>query len=118
MRLTACVALAGAEPGRDVAVGVGVGVWADAGAAAPSASAATRAVIRRLGIAVRVYPPINIRSPMADEFEVLPFASKDEFAAWLDAEHARADGVWIKFAKKGTSIETIVYAEALEVALC
>jgi uncharacterized protein YdeI (YjbR/CyaY-like superfamily) len=55
---------------------------------------------------------------MADEFEVLPFASKDEFAAWLEAEHARADGVWIKFAKKGTSIETVVYAEALEVALC
>src|SRR3954453_23896222 len=55
---------------------------------------------------------------MADEFEVLPFASKDEFAAWLDAEHTQADGVWIKFAKKGTSIETVVYAEALEVALC
>jgi uncharacterized protein YdeI (YjbR/CyaY-like superfamily) len=52
------------------------------------------------------------------EFPVLPFASKDEFHAWLDAEHAQADGVWIKFAKKGTGVETVVYAEALEVALC
>jgi uncharacterized protein YdeI (YjbR/CyaY-like superfamily) len=55
---------------------------------------------------------------MAEELEILPFASKDAFAAWLDAEHAQADGVWIKFAKKGTGIETIVYAEALDVALC
>src|SRR3954447_16597851 len=66
-------------------------------------------------IAVRVYPR-SIERLM--EFPVLPFASKDDFHAWLAAEHAQTDGVWIKFAKKGTGVETVVYAEALEVALC
>ena len=49
---------------------------------------------------------------------VLSFASQDEWEAWLDAEHATSDGVWVKFAKKGSGVETVVYAEALEVALC
>ena len=49
---------------------------------------------------------------------VLAFASQDEWEAWLDAEHATSDGVWVKFAKKGSGVETVVYAEALEVALC
>jgi uncharacterized protein YdeI (YjbR/CyaY-like superfamily) len=49
---------------------------------------------------------------------VLAFASKDAFEAWLDEHHAVSDGLWIKFAKQGTGIETVVYAEALDVALC
>jgi uncharacterized protein YdeI (YjbR/CyaY-like superfamily) len=49
---------------------------------------------------------------------VLAFASQAEWEAWLDAEHASSDGVWVKFAKKGSGVETVVYAEALEVALC
>jgi uncharacterized protein YdeI (YjbR/CyaY-like superfamily) len=49
---------------------------------------------------------------------VLAFASQAEWEAWLDAEHASADGVWLKFAKKGSGVETVVYAEALDVALC
>jgi uncharacterized protein YdeI (YjbR/CyaY-like superfamily) len=49
---------------------------------------------------------------------ILMFASQDEWEAWLDAEHEGSDGVWLKFAKKGSGVETVVYAEALEVALC
>ena len=49
---------------------------------------------------------------------ILFFASQDEWEAWLDAEHAGSDGVWLKFAKKGSGVETVVYAEALEGALC
>jgi len=49
---------------------------------------------------------------------ILAFASQGEWEAWLDAEHASAEGVWIKFAKKGSGVETVVYAEALDVALC
>jgi uncharacterized protein YdeI (YjbR/CyaY-like superfamily) len=49
---------------------------------------------------------------------ILAFATQDEWEAWLDAEHAGSDGVWLKFAKKGSGVETVVYAEALEVALC
>jgi uncharacterized protein YdeI (YjbR/CyaY-like superfamily) len=49
---------------------------------------------------------------------ILAFASQVEWEAWLDAEHGCSDGVWLKFAKKGSGVETVVYAEALEVALC
>jgi uncharacterized protein YdeI (YjbR/CyaY-like superfamily) len=49
---------------------------------------------------------------------ILAFASQDEWEAWLDAEHAGSDGVWLKFAKKGSGVETVVYAEAVVVALC
>jgi uncharacterized protein YdeI (YjbR/CyaY-like superfamily) len=55
---------------------------------------------------------------MATEQPVLAFASKAEFAAWLEANHAASDGIWLKFAKKGTGVPTVVYAEVLEVALC
>ena len=49
---------------------------------------------------------------------ILTLVSEAEWEAWLDAEHATSDGVWLKFAKKGSGVETVVYAEALDVALC
>ena len=53
---------------------------------------------------------------MSDE-ELREFASQDEWRAWLAQHHADSDGVWIKFAKKGSGLPTVVYAEAVEVAL-
>ena len=52
------------------------------------------------------------------ELSIIPFASRDAWATWLDENHATADGVWLKIAKKGSAIETVSYAEALDVALC
>ena len=49
---------------------------------------------------------------------ILQLASPEEWEKWLDAEHATSDGVWLKFAKKGSGATTVVYAEALDVALC
>ena len=49
---------------------------------------------------------------------ILTLGSQAEWEAWLDAEHAASDGVWVKFAKKGSGVETVVYDEALDVALC
>ena len=49
---------------------------------------------------------------------ILQLASPEEWEAWLEAEHAGSDGVWLKFAKKGSGVTTVVYAEALDVALC
>ena len=49
---------------------------------------------------------------------ILQLASPEEWEAWLEAEHAASDGVWLKFAKKGSGVTTVVYAEALDVALC
>jgi uncharacterized protein YdeI (YjbR/CyaY-like superfamily) len=51
------------------------------------------------------------------ELPIAPFATKAEWAKWLE-EHEGVDGVWVKLAKKGTGIPTVTYAEAVEVALC
>jgi hypothetical protein len=49
---------------------------------------------------------------------VKPFAAQQTFATWLDKNHAKSDGLWIKIAKKDSGIRSVTYAEALEVALC
>lgn len=48
---------------------------------------------------------------------VLPFASREAWEAWLAEQHATADGLWLKLAKKGSGIDSVTRAEALEVAL-
>jgi uncharacterized protein YdeI (YjbR/CyaY-like superfamily) len=49
---------------------------------------------------------------------VLPFASRDEWAAWLEEHHGDDAGVWMKVAKKGSGIPSVSQPEALDVALC
>jgi uncharacterized protein YdeI (YjbR/CyaY-like superfamily) len=50
------------------------------------------------------------------ELPVIPFASSD---AWegLEEHHATSNGLWLKLARKGSGIETVSFAEALDVAL-
>ncbi len=52
------------------------------------------------------------------ELPVIPFASRDAWEAWLEGHHATSEGLWLKFAKKGSDIETVTYDQAVEVALC
>jgi uncharacterized protein YdeI (YjbR/CyaY-like superfamily) len=49
---------------------------------------------------------------------MVPFESREAWAAWLDEHHRSEDGVWIKLAKKGSGIPSVTYDEAVEVALC
>jgi uncharacterized protein YdeI (YjbR/CyaY-like superfamily) len=53
-----------------------------------------------------------------DDLSVLPFPSREEWAAWLEENHATQDGLWVKFAKKASGIPTVTFGEAVEVALC
>jgi uncharacterized protein YdeI (YjbR/CyaY-like superfamily) len=55
---------------------------------------------------------------MAAELPVLSFASPADLEAWLEANHASFDGLWLKIAKKGSGLASVSYAEALELALC
>ncbi|MCB0246884.1 MAG: YdeI/OmpD-associated family protein [Anaerolineae bacterium] len=48
----------------------------------------------------------------------LPFASQEDWRAWLAANHATSAGVWLQLAKVDTGVPSVTYAEALEVALC
>lgn len=54
----------------------------------------------------------------SDSLPVISFESGAAWESWLATEHASSAGVWLKIAKKGSSSQTISYADALAVALC
>jgi uncharacterized protein YdeI (YjbR/CyaY-like superfamily) len=54
---------------------------------------------------------------VAEELPVVAFPSRAEWKAWLSEAHESSPGVWLKFAKKASGIESVYYPEALEVAL-
>lgn len=49
---------------------------------------------------------------------ILAFTARGEFESWLEEHHAAVDQVWLQFARKGTSVTTITYEEAVLVGLC
>lgn len=52
------------------------------------------------------------------EYPILPFPSQEDWRLWLEANHTNVDGIWMQFFKKGSGIPSVVYAEALDEALC
>jgi len=54
----------------------------------------------------------------ARNLPVVSFASREAWEAWLAGEHASSSGVWLEIARKASGIESVSYAEALDVALC
>lgn len=49
---------------------------------------------------------------------VVLFRDPSEWADWLQENHAASPGLWLRLAKKASSLTSVTYAEALEVALC
>jgi uncharacterized protein YdeI (YjbR/CyaY-like superfamily) len=49
---------------------------------------------------------------------IVELRSQGAWSKWLERNHDSIEGVWLKFAKKGTGVETVTYAEAVEEALC
>lgn len=52
------------------------------------------------------------------EQPVIPFSSAAEMRKWLEINHNISDGIWLQMYKKGSGVPSVVYAEALEEALC
>ncbi len=52
------------------------------------------------------------------ELPVRLFKEQNEWAAWLDKNHAGSPGVWVRIAKKGSKVRTVTYDQALDTALC
>jgi uncharacterized protein YdeI (YjbR/CyaY-like superfamily) len=52
------------------------------------------------------------------DLPIIAFASSNAWESWLEKHHATANGLWLKIANKGSGIDTVSYAEALDVALC
>jgi uncharacterized protein YdeI (YjbR/CyaY-like superfamily) len=51
------------------------------------------------------------------DLPVLAFPTRQAWEAWLDEHHETSSGIWLKFAKKASGIESVSHAEALEEAL-
>jgi len=52
------------------------------------------------------------------ELPMIPFTCREAWETWPDEHHAPSDGLWLELAKKGSGLETVSLAEALDVALC
>jgi uncharacterized protein YdeI (YjbR/CyaY-like superfamily) len=46
------------------------------------------------------------------------FKSKRDWATWLEKNHRKNSGLWLRLAKKDSGLKSVTYQEALEVALC
>ena len=46
------------------------------------------------------------------------FKSKEDWSAWLEKNHHKSTGLWLRLAKKDSPLRSVSYKEALEVALC
>jgi uncharacterized protein YdeI (YjbR/CyaY-like superfamily) len=61
---------------------------------------------------------MTVKTNATRDFPVKLFKSKRDWAAWLDKNHRKSGGVWLRLARKGSPLRSINYREALEVALC
>lgn len=52
------------------------------------------------------------------DYEIIAFKDSGTWRLWLEVNHAKIDGVWLKLYKKSSDIPSVNYAEALDEALC
>jgi uncharacterized protein YdeI (YjbR/CyaY-like superfamily) len=45
------------------------------------------------------------------------FANQGAWAVWLEKNHGKSAGLWLRLAKKGSGLRSVTYGEALEAAL-
>jgi uncharacterized protein YdeI (YjbR/CyaY-like superfamily) len=55
---------------------------------------------------------------MTLDLPIRSFKNAKDWQTWLEKNHTKPDGIWLKFYKKSSGIKSIYYPEALEVALC
>src|SRR5688500_17838985 len=64
------------------------------------------------------FRPVATKKTTTPELPTLQFATARAFGDWLAEHHATVNGIWIRFAKKGSGVVSATYMEALEEALC
>jgi uncharacterized protein YdeI (YjbR/CyaY-like superfamily) len=55
---------------------------------------------------------------MASETPKRLFKSKKDWAEWLEKNHGKSAGLWLRVAKNDSGVRSVSYKEALDVALC
>ena len=61
---------------------------------------------------------MNGTKSKSDDAPIVLFTTQSAWAAWLEKNHRKSSGLWLRLAKKGSGLQSVNYAEALEVALC
>ena len=54
---------------------------------------------------------------MNTEYETVEFVDASQWRQWLDTNHSKLNGIWLRMYKKASGIKTVNYAEALDAAL-
>jgi uncharacterized protein YdeI (YjbR/CyaY-like superfamily) len=54
----------------------------------------------------------------AHALEVVAFPSAQHAERWLARNHAKSDGIWVRFFKKASGVPSATYDDALDAALC
>lgn len=57
-------------------------------------------------------------NPKPAELPTRLFKNDAAWEAWLTRNHDKSTGLWLRIAKAGSSVKSVSYAEALDVALC
>ena len=52
------------------------------------------------------------------DLPVKMFKDKQAFAIWLEKNHDKSTGLWLRIAKKDSGLKSVSYMEAIDVALC
>src|SRR5690349_11046779 len=55
---------------------------------------------------------------LSDEKPILDLKTKKAWRAWLEKNHDRSSGIWLRLAKKGTNRKSPSRDDALDAALC
>jgi uncharacterized protein YdeI (YjbR/CyaY-like superfamily) len=50
--------------------------------------------------------------------EIRAFKSQNEWNRWLEKNHAKSKGIWLRFFKKNSGVLSVTHAQALDEALC
>jgi uncharacterized protein YdeI (YjbR/CyaY-like superfamily) len=59
----------------------------------------------------------TLLDPRPHELPTKLFRSADDWEAWLETNHGRSRGLWLKISKRGAETTSLTYAQALEVAI-
>ena len=54
----------------------------------------------------------------SDPTPVRLFRRRNDWAAWLEKNHRKSDGLWLRLARKASAVQSVTHGEALAVALC
>jgi len=62
--------------------------------------------------------PARKTKPETAQSPIRAFKTQQDFEHWLEKNHQRPEGLWIRFARKSSGKKSISHPEALETALC